>query len=206
MVISWKNRQCSEEKCLILFLMLGIFTSFFDFLTYPITTFALPYILGTVLLWKDDKKRQINRLFTSGVIWCIGYVGMWSMKWVLASCFTGENVIESALNSIETRTSSVDSPIVVSIIRNIGAFVINPFTLVTGVVIVLIFIKYKIELNIKRDFIYVITMILPIIWYCFASNHSYHHFWFTFRNMIISVFSIFALLQNNIGKMEINNE
>jgi len=44
--------------------------------------------------------------FLSGLAWGLGYAGMWSGKWVVASVLTGRNVLQEALFSVMPRSGA----------------------------------------------------------------------------------------------------
>lgn len=89
----------------IFFIMIGICVGFFDFLTYPIASLAIPL---TVLMYINPPESFVNMLKQLTILvllWGIGYVGMWSLKWVMASIFTEKNVIEDAFQQILFRAT-----------------------------------------------------------------------------------------------------
>ena len=59
------------------FLIVGILTSYFDFLTYPIVTLGIP-LCCYFLLESDRLWNNIKRLTGFSVSWAIGYAGMWA--------------------------------------------------------------------------------------------------------------------------------
>ena len=47
-------------------------------------------------------------------------------------------------------------------------------------------LKERISLgNLKGALPFLLVAMLPFVWYLFASNHSYIHFWFTYRELVI---------------------
>lgn len=193
--------QFSCDSCLNLFLILGILTAFFDFLTYPIATFGVPMVLA--LLFDKAKKNLLKHLFSTfklGLLWAIGYLGMWGGKWIVATILTNENVLGEAFESVTYRTTGGEGTAIMSVVRNVGAFIINPITIMTiSAFIVLIYKEVKMNRYIikldSREKILGLVAFIPIVWDALIVNHSYIHFWFTFRSLIISVLSWFAFLE-----------
>jgi hypothetical protein len=37
---------------------------------------------------------------------------------------------------------------------------------------------------------FIITAIMPFVWYAAVTQHSYEHHWFTFRGTVVSVFAL----------------
>lgn len=116
------------------FLMVGILTSYFDFLTYPVATFGFPvcayFLLNGDRLTgtggftdKDSKagktgipkggecgrllKEAVQRIVGYGICWGIGYAGMWAMKWVIADLMLHTGTIKDAVWSIIGRTEAI---------------------------------------------------------------------------------------------------
>ena len=176
-VILAKKKKYSDEHILLIFLMLGILTSFFDLLTYPITTFFMPYITYLVLIgYYDNNKNKIKHMMYSAFVWACGYGGMWCMKWIYASFLTDSNVIENAFDSIAAIA-----------------------------ILVIIGIKSRDSIKSTTAMIFLMIFCAPFAWYCFASSHSYVHFWFTFRNLIITIWSLYAFLDIIEDKVKRNN-
>lgn len=188
--------SCTE--CTLIFTILGILTSYFDFLTYPITTLCIP--LTTAIIFSMDEgpfKSQFATFVKMGVFWVIGYLGMWTGKWCAASMLTDRNVLAEAINSVLYRTAGGEGTAIMAIVRNVGVFLINPVSLFTILIWCLFYYKlvfshgFKIMAPAKCKILLIIAL-MPLAWYIVATNHSYVHFWFTFRNMIICVIAGFA--------------
>ncbi len=90
----------------LLFTIVGMITSFMDFLTYPITTLGLLLIL-VLVSEKLSFKEQVKRILACGISWTLGYGIMWTAKWVLATLILKENVIANALKAITFRSSNL---------------------------------------------------------------------------------------------------
>lgn len=189
----------SERSNIIYFFcLLGILTSYFDFLTYPLATFGIPY---TFLVCRDKEnkiKEDILRFIKCGMFWCIGYVGMWAGKWIIATLLTGENIIANAIDAILSRTSANPSEnIHYSILHvwnvNISAFVRNPVMVLA--VIFILYYGYRIikEHRGERFLFYCVKFagicFMPLCWYIFTRNHSVPHCGFTYKALIITAFA-----------------
>ena len=102
-----KKWKVKKEKYYFLFLYLGIATSFFDLLTFPIITFGVPCLI--FILMKSENHPSFWDVCKTGVSWGVGYFGMWFSKWIMASIFTEKNVIADAFSSIIERLSHTNS-------------------------------------------------------------------------------------------------
>ena len=90
----------------IFFMIIGITTSFFDFLTYPIATLAIPLTILMYMYPPDNFKHMMKELLIIVTYWLCGYALMWGSKWVICTLITDENVINDAIKSIIIRERS----------------------------------------------------------------------------------------------------
>ena len=86
-----------NRRYIYFFMVLGMFTSYFDLLTYPLATWGLPLIWWIVMTEREERESfWTGRVVFSGFSWIVGYAGMWCMKWVLATLILGRNIFRSA--------------------------------------------------------------------------------------------------------------
>lgn len=129
------------------FLNIGIATSYFDFLTYPIATFGVPAVLFLFMHSEYALERKLSSLLKSLFCWGVGYAGMWSLKWIIASLITGEDIIRNALNGFLARTSSSSADgntyytLLQCEIKNVRAFITTPFAILVVVFIILMIMR-----------------------------------------------------------------
>lgn len=189
------------------FFIVGCLIAYFDFLTYPMLTLGMPLIF---LLAENKKslKEDIVLFVGSCSAWGIGYVAMWGGKWILGSLLTKENIIADALESVLLRVGAVENGLQVSalqaIIKNIGA---NKMCLILLVVVFVVILGFGIwkkwTIALKNVNIGVLLCgILPFMWYIVVSNHSYIHYWFTYRILAISIYAGFVFLMNLFNQSE----
>lgn len=186
------------------FLMAGILTAYFDLLTYPLITLAVPLIacLGSDCdRFINTKNRGVKNILSYSASWLIGYMGMWSSKWIIASILTEENIIGDALEQIEFRSGYFTKgyTYIETLKRNLGICNRNVFftmVICLAVYILAFTIKNRIKINIKL--LPCIGMILfvsmyPFMWYFLTKNHSCGHSYFTYRELAISVFGVLTV-------------
>ena len=192
-----------------LFLLTGIATAYFDLLTYPLITLGVPLI---AYLWLDCKnltsgdgilngerdKGFLYLLYT--VSWGVGYGGMWASKWLIASIITEENIISNALGAIKMRSDFYRQYSYFETLKlNFRFCNIQIYSLaLICMAVFIIVLKIKKHLILNKKLIPCMCAILsvtiyPFIWYLFTQNHSMLHYWFTYREMAISVFGIFMI-------------
>jgi len=183
-----------------MFLLLGIVTAYFDYLTFPILTFGLPLIF--VIMLSDDshhfsKLKGFIQVALWGMVWSMGYVGMWAGKWILASLLTDSNVIKEALGKIAERTNALAGVdmIKVSALRSIASNLCNYVNIVYILIIAIILLwvlsvsiknRDNFRSTLKNNWILLVIGFIPVVWYATFRNHSYEHSSFTFRSLQIT--------------------
>lgn len=198
----------------LVFLYSGIAVAYFDFLTYPLMAFGIPAAFYVLLTRQERTERTLGHLIQSGIAWGWGYAAMWVSKWVLATLFTGENVLHDAFSQAALRSSSSAavgvmnefsySPIF-TFFTNLGVFLFTPVTLLT-----LAFVLYT-ACKARRAgtllwaplqgplLLYGAIGLLPLLWYTALRNHSLVHSWFTNKAssvlVLCIVFSCAAILE-----------
>lgn len=188
----------------VFFLISGMLTSYMDFLTTETLTLTVPLLL---MLWVKDKQKgheemkdSIKFAVKSIVTWAFGYMGMWMMKWLLASIVLSENVMPYVSEHIEER---IGGNIGIGPVRYILGSVWNnikclfPFEYgmigaLTGIVLVLfvIYIGYVYHgnhIDKKQVLLYVLIGLIPYIRYMVLHNHSYLHCFFTYRAQMATI-------------------
>ena len=200
-----KKQGAKKEKYFLLFLYIGIATSFFDLLTYPILTFGIPCLI--FVLMNSKKHRSFLDVCNSMFAWGAGYLGMWISKWILASCFTEKNVIEDALASISERlshtnmVSEIEYTVMDSLTLNFRNYFNSPMSFLfwISIAILLLFCvarkKDSIHVLKTRKFLFssVVTL-LPVFWYAGVVNHSTIHAWYTKNACFVVVFGVLSTL------------
>lgn len=189
----------NDSKTMYLFfLAVGCLTSYFDFLTFPLVTFGIPIIY--VLQRRGSgysSAQQIVFLCKTALTWILGYALMWGSKWVLADLITGSDVIENAVSQVLLRTGLSEGESEAgyfdvlannfSVNRMHAALAL--FAALTGIAVGII----RKSLDFKQVIPVAITALSPFVWYFVTQNHSYFHYWFTYRELGITVFSLWAI-------------
>jgi hypothetical protein len=187
-----------------LFLLAGILTAYFDLLTYPMITLAVPLIAHLAIDEEclSSMKKGAKDIASYTASWGIGYVGMWAMKWIIASMFTDENVIANAVNQLMFRSGhfSTENKFLTTLKLNFSVCD-KKILVLTFTCLLLFIIGYRIKRreNMDRQMLPALVEILFVslysfIWYFFTEQHSCDNSYFTWRELGISVFGIFTLL------------
>lgn len=196
----------------VLFLMIGMCTSFLDFLTYPVFTLGIPLMI--LLLCRNESKEEKGFLksavYQAGC-WAVGYIGMWVQKWVLCSIFTGENMIADALRTIRQRSGTDVMGTAVGygdvLFENIRVLCKWPYVLAVAAVCILALVRVirgiirnrdaktqsdmaqTVRGNAERFAAYLFVALLPFMWYAISINHSYIHAVMTYKDLGIAIFA-----------------
>lgn len=208
------HRSEEDGRDDLLFLVIGMLTSYFDFLTYPLFTLGIP-LLFLIICEREEERENAALLGTAikhSVYWSVGYIGMWVQKWILCTVFTGENLLADGLNSILERSGrSVNGEQVgyVDALRaNIAPICKYPYFLAVLAAAVLIFVICRKEESgtfsgwVFLTYLYI--AFLPFCWYAVSVNHSYIHFFMTGKLLGITVFAVLCML-TEVGKNEYKN-
>lgn len=199
-IMSFEKRLGSENSFCwsLFFLLIGILTSYFDLLTYPLVSLGLPLTLWIVLFFSNKTIDNIKRIVQLSFFWCIGYGGMWSLKWVLGSVITRTNLISDAINQILGRTSSDFMGTRITYFDVIYAQLRSSFQIpwlllvVVSIVLFVFFARKTKTINWTVILTFGMLGLYPLVWYFVLKNHSYIHSWFTYRELAITNFAIIS--------------
>ncbi len=204
-LIVWRREKIGEDRMGMVFLLLGMATSYFDFLTYPLVSLGLPLVIFLAYL---DKASLIKRIFYTGLCsikWCVGYLGMWAGKWILGSILLPESgSLEAAIGAIRYRGSNLSSDnerltVLSVLLKNMIVYLRWPVMLLIGgaalyLISRIILCKGLLKKNISRMLPYAIVCLYPPVWYMLAKNHSYEHAFMAYRELIITTFAGLCML------------
>ena len=200
----------------------GIVTAFVDFLTTETITFTMAYVLYLIVKNRHNRMRTVKEeliyLVKSGIVWLVSYGLMIALKWVLALIVLGKDAFFNALSQAALRISgdatlgNVTGAEVVSdyerisgaLWRNIGC--IYPFKstmsygtamifiLLVGLVVFSIWYLFREKAKSCINKVMVMVSLIPVLRFLVLNNHSYIHFFFTYRALLVSVVVIIYIL------------
>lgn len=199
-LLKWDYYIYEKELFAEFFLLIGIVTAYFDFLTYPLVTLVYP--LGIYLfLYRYSLVTNFKKIFVYSLEWMIGYVGMWSSKWILADIFTDSNIIRDALTTIFIRTAGIENSTRIQgylavLSKNLDPFNNWCYLLILFFVFLFLvwkFIRYGLKMpinNFAKGVPYFVVAMFPFVWYFLLQNHSIQHWQFTCRIVASTIFAI----------------
>lgn len=168
-------------------------------------------------------KEAFNLSIKAGLLWTMAYVLMWLAKWSLSSIILKINAFEAALKQAEVRTignaaKSIFEQYTGAIFRNIALlFPLNfgksygeVILIFLGVVFLIgciwfLYRKNKVENGWLLNLLGLIGMI-PYIRYIALSNHSYLHYFFTYRAQLVTITVLIYIFFMGLDKKLINKE
>ena len=202
----------------IFFLVVGMVAAFFDFLTTETLTLLVPLLLILRIRqrqWNPSVRSEWLLVIKSCVAWLIGFVGMWMMKWVLASVVLQQNVMPFVVGHIEERIGHNVTGLEISGNMYIDTLLLNFKKLFpleygySGAVLVLgaVFIFFVVptisgKVSMRNEIrwcqigLYLLLGLVPYVRYFVLYNHSYIHSFFTYRAQAATVLAIcFIILE-----------
>ena len=195
----------------ILYFIVGGLTSFFDFLTVPIITLGIPLLIDIMISENKDFKTDFKTVLKNCIMWAIGYSSVFISKWVITDIIYNKGLINTTIEQLKYRTlSNGDLKDHISII---DAIFMNFKLLLKEIYIALLFtvimvlIKFfkkdaKTVFNYKKMIIYWMIGFLGIMWYVLLKEHSYQHYYFTYRNCFLIVVAFFIGIYNGVERVK----
>lgn len=205
--------KCFEGQRLgLFFLLVGMFTSYVDYLTYPLASFGMPFVLCVMLFPLSRVKDEWKRLIFCGLCWAVGYLGMWAGKWVIAGLFSSESWFwQNLVAKIGERSSDVTAETTLSYLtvlkEVLGVFFKRSYLLV-GAAAACIWIGALLKGKKNGSVmcfppsvtVLIAVMLAPFAWYFCTQNHSYIHAFYTSRNLAVTVFAACCLFTSILPK------
>ena len=202
LLMVFEKRFEDRQKLLTAFFLFGITAVYLDLLTFPLITVGIPALLWA-LTHRPGGKDGIRVFLACAALWCLGYAAMWASKWLLVYLITGEDMTKEVLEVAAYRSG---------IIKEAGIFSYSDVLRrqfdqckLQGCVVASVLLAQLIMA--KRPYAnkavtiapaqlaeIAIAAAMPFAWYFLLRNHSYVHYWFTYRELALTVFSLTALV------------
>lgn len=187
----------------LLFMVTGMVTCFFDFLTAPLITLGYPMIVWC-LINKEELNNKIINIIKLSLIWLCGFALTWLSKWILSSLILQKSIFpivkEFVLYRVSTGTEEKTISRLDAILLNFKRYFLplGNKSAIVWVLVVVMTIILSIKTKAKKfDLSLILVCLVPIVWYFVLANHSYIHSWYTFRLVGIIVFGLLSLVFEN---------
>lgn len=205
-LLKWDEKMEKAVTLPVFFAALGLFTNYFDLLTFPLVALGFPLILLLTLRLQrgESGKTLFLRTAFCGCAFALGYGGMWVLKWVLNGLAFGWDAFFAVSDQISLRASSNGGELsrIGVLMENLNVILAKKsylLLLLAGMPAALLpagraFMKRRgLKLELRA-----LNMLLPAaavcLWYLVMANHSHDHTYFTYRNAAVMVFSGYACL------------
>ena len=195
------------------FLIIGMMTSYFDLLTYPLITWGIPIVWWLIINEENlTAKKYLEQVILLGIAWIIGYGGMWFGKWILASIVLNKNIIVEALKEVLLRTSAYNE-VTFSQSNRFYAIYMNwkHYNYKLYVFILLGWLCYWLthgfffgwsKLSREKYPAYLLIGCSSFAWYLVLMNHTQIHHAFTYRIFGISIAAFFAIVLESTNQKD----
>lgn len=197
---------------LYFFFVLGMLTTFFDLLTYPLVAWGFPLIWWLVVSGDSlGEKERVKIIILSAISWIAGYGGFWLLKWIIATPVLGYDVIADSINEIFYRVGEVDeyAKELLHVYERWEVFYANwrhyeygPYTVIlTAWMLWALFHSLKSGWNTSpKSGAYLLIAASSIVWYLVLSNHTSIHHFFTYRIFGVGILAFLCFLLEIIPK------
>ena len=187
----------------LLFFVIGSLTCYFDLLTTPILTLGIPLAVMLSLKREDEFSFKDNLIEISKLIllWGLGFALTFGTKWALASLILGQNIFTDAYEVSLYRMEAEEFTRWEALTKNFGMLNLWMISL-AAVVLLLLSIINRLKISYKKVILFLIIGLMPYVWYLLLANHSYLHWWFTYRLQAITVVCLLFMFCNGSSAMK----
>ena len=204
----------NENRLISLFLIIGMVSVFFDFFTTETITLVIPLLFTIRLRQREKQEKSVWKLSAScGLLWGIGYVGMWVLKWIFAAIVLRRDVMPYVRNSISEHLGlETGMPVIQvigkSILKNIRLMSPLNYGLIgaiAGLLFILVLVVlpvYSNRVRLRSHFdrsniaLYAVLGLIPYVRFAAIPYHSLEHAFFVYRAQVSTVMAIcFIILE-----------
>lgn len=212
-LLTKRNYFEEKDRYLYFFIVLGMLTSYLDLLTYPLYTWGFPLIWWIAVRKKEQKELQwIKEVVLSGIAWIVGYAGMWTAKWGIATAVLKKNIFAAAIDEIFLRSGMAEAE---NLAARWNAIYANWRHYAYKIYAILLIgwlvwwigcsLRKKWRKSSKRYALFLIGS-SSIVWYFVLSNHTALHHFFTFRIYGVSVLAFLVLILESVDHFRENKK
>lgn len=181
-----------------LFFVIGSLTCYFDLLTTPLLTLGIP--LAVLLSLKSNHLFRIKensvRVAKLILLWGFGFAFTFVSKWALASLVLGQNIFADVYEVGLYRMGTEEFTRWDAVTKNLG--MLNWW--IVGVIAVAILVFSIIgqgKPDNRKALLFLALALMPYVWYLLLANHSYLHWWFTFRLQAVTVSCLMLMMADS---------
>lgn len=207
-----------KDRRYYVFLILGILTCYFDFLTYPLLSFVFPFCW--LLVAADAKMDLLSRcklLFGGGVSFILGWGGFFCVKWLVQTIVCGPEILSDGLGTVEEHLGGFPDEYrllhqtyckIDTLYNNFRHYLFPLFILLLTAWICVFLYKYLCGgLRVKAEQLAfaAVTLTSPA-WYFVMNRHTSIHHLFTYRIYGASLLGFMLFVCGCMGECVYNRE
>ncbi len=171
-----------------LFFILGSLTAYLDLLTCPLLSWGIPMLVWLVMKRADDGK-PMHHFLASSALWAVGYAATWAAKWLVATLTTSADVFADAAGQSARRASVGEFGRWAALERNVE--VLPWFYAIVALVVLVVFaVRYFDRRRWRQALLCLVVALAPLAWFLVVAQHSWEHYWFTYRILAITVMGV----------------
>lgn len=190
------------------FALVGLTANYLDLLTFPLITLGFPLVLLLSLRLREGESGPRLLLLAAACCagWSLGYGGMWALKWLLTALVFGRDMLSGIFEQMTLRVSSSSGGTDFS---RLGVLALN-LEMIVGKSSYLLLLALtaaatlmralrglrdglRVRLD-ARALVMLLPAAAPLLWAVVMANHSFDHAFYTYRNLTVSVLSLYALI------------
>ena len=172
----------------MLFFIIGSLVCYFDLFTTPLLTLGMPLVV--MLSLSQEKpfvfKDNLIKIIKLVILWGLGFALTFVTKWALATLILGQNIFADAYEVSLYRMEVDDFTRWDAVAKNLGMLHWWIVGLAAVALIAFNVTRHR-KFNYRKAVLFLLIALMPFVWYFILSNHSYLHWWFTYRLQAISV-------------------
>lgn len=200
----------SKKMIMTLLLISGMCCGFFDILTTETVAVVIPLAIVLALREKegilDGFWKEILFVIGSGILWGIGYLGVFGSKWLFSSLSLGTNRFAPAISMMLYRQGAevavqsgrgLSQPME-ALARNLRLLLGFPLEMeygtvlmivaaALGVVVCFVYLYRKTGRDCVLPTLLALLALVPIFRIMFLNSHSYQHSFFTYRALFATI-------------------
>ena len=182
----------------LLFFIIGSLTCFFDLLTTPLLTLGIPLVVMLSLQSGEgfSFKKGLIEIIKLVLLWGLGFALTFVMKWALATLILGQNIFADAYEVSLYRMEADEFTRWDAVTQNLRMLNWWIVGIMAVVILVFSFVGHG-KFSYKKILLFLIIALMPYVWYFILSNHSYLHWWFTYRLQAITVACLMLMLADS---------
>ena len=210
-IILWKTEWiCAGNRAHLLFLLVGILIVYFEYLDFPLLTLVFPLTLLCIL--EKEKCARFRYVAGCALFWLIGYAGMWAGKWIIGIIYKGPEFFKELISVMEFRTGITWESMPFARTQTLFKNILQLVKVIYVDVAILAYmiwnlVKYRRSISVSsfrngavKLKSLIIPVLIPVFWILVMSNHSFVHYWFTYRILVPCVFGFLVWLNHSLRK------